>query len=69
MTLNLLTEKGQRGEVQHLCCCDLGSFMWVLVWVVLLHYKDGQILPWKIRPFDKWVTVDAEQRGENNFFG
>jgi len=60
MALDLLTEKGQRGEVQHLYRHDLESFMWVLVWVAW-RYKDGQLLPRKIRPLDKWATVDAEQ--------
>jgi len=67
MALDLLSDKGQRGEVQHLYRHDLESFMWVLVWVAL-RYKDGQLLPRKIRHFDKWATVDAEQCGKEKFF-
>jgi len=68
MALDLLTEEGQEGKVQHLYRHDLESFMWVLVWVVL-RYKDGQLLPRKIRRFDKWATVDAETCGmQKSFF-
>jgi len=68
MALDLLTEEGQQGKVQHLYRHDLESFMWVLVWVAL-RYKDGQLLPRKIRRFDKWATVDAETCGkEKSFF-
>ena len=67
MALGLLTQKGQRGEVQHLYRHDLELFMWVLVWVAL-RYKDGQLLPRKIPPsrqVDEWATVDAETCGKN----
>ncbi|KAG1772572.1 hypothetical protein EV702DRAFT_1201429 [Suillus placidus] len=68
MALDLLSEKGQRGEVQHFYRHDLESFMWVLVWVSL-RYKDGQHLPRKLRPFDKWATVYAEACAkEKSFF-
>jgi hypothetical protein len=63
MALDLLTEKGQRGEVKHLYRHDLESFMWVLVWVSF-RYKDGQLLPRNSRPFDQWATLPAEECGE-----
>jgi hypothetical protein len=63
MALDLLTAKGQRGEVKHLYRHDLESFMWVLVWISL-RYKDGQLLPLISRPFDKWATLPAEECGE-----
>lgn len=66
MALDLLTEKVQRGEVQYLYRHDLESFLWVLVWGAF-RYKDGQLLPRQIRPFNKWAIVHAEQHG--NLFG
>jgi hypothetical protein len=67
MALDLLSKKGQRGEVKHLYRHDLESFVWVLVWVSL-RYKDGRLLPRKSRPFDEWATVDAETCGEKKSF-
>ncbi|KAG1807196.1 hypothetical protein EV424DRAFT_248780 [Suillus variegatus] len=67
MALDLLSKKGQRGEVKHLYRHDLESFVWVLVWVSL-RYKDGRLLSRKFRPFDEWATVDAETCGEKKSF-
>ena len=67
MAIDLLTEEGQRGEVKHLYCHDLESFIWVLIWVSL-RYKDGQLLPRKSRPFGEWAIVDAETCGEKKSF-
>jgi hypothetical protein len=58
MALDLLTKRGQRGEVEHLYRHDLESFIWVLPWV-FLRYKDGELLT-SGRPFDEWATKDAE---------
>jgi hypothetical protein len=57
MALDLLTEEGQRGKVEHLYHHDLESFMWILPWVVL-RYKDGKLLT-SGRPLDAWATKDA----------
>jgi hypothetical protein len=67
MAIDLLTEKGQRGEVKHLYRHDLESFMWVLVWVSF-RYKDGRLLPRKSRCFDQWATVPAEDCGKEKVF-
>jgi len=72
MALDLLTPKGQGGEIKHLYRHDLESFIWVLVWVCL-RYRDGKLLTFK-RPFDDWATKDAVTVGEKkvsfliNFF-
>jgi hypothetical protein len=63
MALDLLTEKGQRGEVEHLYRHDLESFMWCFTWISL-RYKEGVLLPQKLRPLDMWATVDAVTCGE-----
>jgi len=57
MALDLLTERGQRGQVEHLYRHDLESFVWVLPWVVL-RYRDGKLLT-SDRPLDEWATKDA----------
>lgn len=66
MALDLLTPKGQGGEVKHLYRHDLESFIWVLVWVCL-RYKDGTLLQFN-RPFDDWATKDAVTVGEKKAF-
>jgi len=58
MALDLLTAKAQRGEVKHLYRHDLESFMWVFAWV-FLRYRQGVLLPRKLRPLDEWATVGA----------
>ncbi|KAG2072831.1 hypothetical protein BDR04DRAFT_1096036 [Suillus decipiens] len=58
MALELLTEKGQRGEVKHLYRHDLESFMWCFAWISL-RYKEGVLLPRGLRPFDDWAKLDA----------
>jgi len=57
MALDLLTERGRRGKVEHLYRHDLESFMWVLPWVVL-RYRDGKLVI-SGRPLDEWATKDA----------
>jgi hypothetical protein len=66
MALDLLTPKGQGGEIKHLYRHDLESFIWVLVWVCL-RYKDGTLLTFN-RPFDDWATKDAVTVGEKYYF-
>jgi hypothetical protein len=66
MSLDLLTKRGQRGEVEHLYRHDLESFMWVLAWV-FLRYKDGELLT-SGRPFDEWATKDAETVGKEKLY-
>ncbi|KAG2336468.1 hypothetical protein BDR05DRAFT_971087 [Suillus weaverae] len=58
MALDLLTAKAQRGEVEHLYCHDLESFIWVFAWI-FLHYRQGVLLPRRLRPFDNWATLGA----------
>ncbi|KAG2083002.1 hypothetical protein BD769DRAFT_1682918 [Suillus cothurnatus] len=58
MALDLLTAKAQRGEVRHLYRHDLESFMWGFAWV-FLRYRQGVLLPRKLRPLDEWATLDA----------
>ncbi|KAG0692390.1 hypothetical protein DFH29DRAFT_783183, partial [Suillus ampliporus] len=53
MVLDLLTEEGLQGEVEHLYRHDLKSFMWVLIWVCL-RYRKGVLLPSETRPLDVW---------------
>jgi len=57
MALDLLTDRGRRGKVEHLYRHDLESFMWVLPWVVL-RYRDGKLLT-SSRLLDEWATKDA----------
>ncbi|KIK42069.1 hypothetical protein CY34DRAFT_84253 [Suillus luteus UH-Slu-Lm8-n1] len=66
MALDLLTEEGQRGQVKHLYRHDLESFMWCFAWISL-RYKEGVLLPRKLRPFDVWVTLDAVACGDKKF--
>ncbi|KAG0699554.1 hypothetical protein DFH29DRAFT_1014270 [Suillus ampliporus] len=67
MALDLLSPKGQRGQVKHLYRHDLESFMWVLVWVCL-RYRNGVLLPPTTRPFDAWATTDAATCGEKKLW-
>jgi hypothetical protein len=67
MALDLLTAKAQRGEVKHLYRHDLESFMWVFAWV-FLRYRQGVLLPRKLRPFDKWATSDAVTCAKEKLF-
>ncbi|KAG0699561.1 hypothetical protein DFH29DRAFT_854729 [Suillus ampliporus] len=57
MALDLLTPKGQRGEVKCLYRHALESFMWVLVWVSL-RYRNGVLLPPETRLCDSWANTD-----------
>ncbi|KAG0696690.1 hypothetical protein DFH29DRAFT_1082776 [Suillus ampliporus] len=67
MALDLLSPKGQRGQVEHLYRHDLESFMWVLVWVCL-RYRNGVLLPQGTRPLDEWATVGAVACGEKKLW-
>ncbi|KIK33249.1 hypothetical protein CY34DRAFT_720562 [Suillus luteus UH-Slu-Lm8-n1] len=58
MARDLLTERGQRGEVKHLYRHDLESFTWCFAWISL-RYKEGVLRPRGSRPFDDWATLDA----------
>ncbi|KAG1899991.1 uncharacterized protein F5891DRAFT_1146309 [Suillus fuscotomentosus] len=58
MALELLTKNGQQGKVKHLYRHDLESFMWVFVWI-RLRYRQGVLLPRRLRPLDEWATLDA----------
>lgn len=62
MALELLKEKGQRGEVKHLYRHDLESFVWVFIWVCS-RYKEGVLLKTESRPLDQWATLDAVECG------
>ncbi|KAG2336010.1 hypothetical protein BDR05DRAFT_971286, partial [Suillus weaverae] len=67
MALDLLTAKAQRGEVEHLYCHDLESFIWVFAWI-FLHYRQGVLLPRRLRPFDNWATLGAIACGKEKLF-
>jgi hypothetical protein len=58
MAIDLLTKRGQRGEVKHLYRHDLESFVWCFAWISL-RYKKGVLRPRGSRPFDEWATSDA----------
>ncbi|KAG2360647.1 hypothetical protein BDR07DRAFT_1610637 [Suillus spraguei] len=63
MARELLTMEGQRGEVKHLYRHDLESFMWVFAWICL-RYRQGVLLPRRLRPFDEWATLGPIACGE-----
>ncbi|KAG2107959.1 uncharacterized protein F5147DRAFT_837161 [Suillus discolor] len=63
MALELLTKDGQQGKVKHLYRHDLESFMWVFAWICL-RYRQGVLLPQRLRPLDEWATLDAIACGE-----
>ncbi|KAG1727040.1 hypothetical protein EDB19DRAFT_1914396 [Suillus lakei] len=67
MALDLLTAKGQRGEVKHLYCHDLESFIWCFAWICL-RYKQGVPLPVESRPLDIWATAGAVTCGKEKYF-
>ncbi|KAG1766876.1 hypothetical protein EV702DRAFT_980584 [Suillus placidus] len=63
MARELLTEDGQLGKVKHLYRHDLESFIWVFAWISL-RYRQGILLPRRLRPFDEWATLGAVACGE-----
>jgi hypothetical protein len=63
MVCDLLTEKGQQGEVKHLYRHDLESFVWCFAWISL-RYEKGVLRPRGSRPFDEWATLDAVACGD-----
>ncbi|KAG2138136.1 hypothetical protein BD769DRAFT_1663701 [Suillus cothurnatus] len=63
MARELLTEEGQRGKVKHLYRHDLESFMWVFAWICL-RYRQGVLVPRRLRPLDEWATLGAIACGE-----
>ncbi|KAG2361198.1 hypothetical protein BDR07DRAFT_1410360 [Suillus spraguei] len=63
MARELLTEEGQQGKVKHLYRHDLESFMWVFAWICL-RYRQGVLLPRRLRPLDEWATLGAIACGE-----
>ncbi|KAG2146760.1 hypothetical protein DEU56DRAFT_786259, partial [Suillus clintonianus] len=63
MALDLLREGG---EVKHLYCRDLESFLWVFIWICL-RYRDGVLLPTESRPLDEWATKSAVECGNHKF--
>jgi hypothetical protein len=67
MALDLLTEKGKRGEIKHLYRHDLESFIWCFAWISL-RYKEGVLLPRGSRPLDEWATLDAVTCGKEKLF-
>ncbi|KIK33485.1 hypothetical protein CY34DRAFT_708938 [Suillus luteus UH-Slu-Lm8-n1] len=64
MARDLLTERGQRGEIKHLYRHDLESFIWCFAWISL-RYKEGVLRPRGSRPFDEWATLDAVACGNS----
>ncbi|KAG1868897.1 hypothetical protein C8R48DRAFT_123077 [Suillus tomentosus] len=58
MALELLTKDGQQGKVKHLYRHDLESFMWGFA-RIRLRYRQGVLLPRRLRPLDEWATLDA----------
>ncbi|KAG2096070.1 uncharacterized protein F5147DRAFT_778431 [Suillus discolor] len=67
MALDLLTKEGQRGEVKHVYRHDVESFMWCFAWISL-RYKNGVILPPRLRPLDEWATLGAVTCGREKLF-
>jgi hypothetical protein len=67
MALDLLSAEAQRGEVKHLYRHDLESFMWVFIWICF-SYRGGVLLPAKLRPLDRWATIDAVTCAEKKSF-
>ncbi|KAG2124883.1 hypothetical protein DEU56DRAFT_892845 [Suillus clintonianus] len=63
MAIDLLTAKGQRGEVKHMYRYDMESFVWVFIWVCL-RYREGVLLETGSRPLDKWATKSAVECGQ-----
>ncbi|KIK33251.1 hypothetical protein CY34DRAFT_29547, partial [Suillus luteus UH-Slu-Lm8-n1] len=63
MAVDLLTKRGQRGEVKHLYRHDLESFIWCFAWISL-RYKAGVLRPRGSRPFDDWAILDAVTCGD-----
>jgi hypothetical protein len=59
MALDLLTQKGQRGEVKHQYHHDLESFVWCFAWISL-RYKNGALRSARSRPFDEWANLAVE---------
>jgi Fungal protein kinase len=55
MALELLTDKGYAGEIEHRYRHDWESFIWVFIWIVC-RYDDGRRL--SNPPFDSWVDGD-----------
>ncbi|KAG1876055.1 hypothetical protein C8R48DRAFT_768896 [Suillus tomentosus] len=53
-------------HVKHLYRHDLKSFMWCFAWISL-RYENGVLLPQRLRPFDKWATLDAVACGEKKY--
>ncbi|KAG2359066.1 hypothetical protein BDR07DRAFT_236314 [Suillus spraguei] len=61
MALDLLTEEDQQGEVKHLYCRDVESFVWCLTWISL-RYENGVLLSVETCPFDAWTTLDGVKK-------
>ena len=57
MAIELLSDKAVAGKVEHCYRHDAESFIWVLTWVSL-RYEDGKLRSIG-RPFDNWLTTDA----------
>ncbi|KAG2071116.1 hypothetical protein BDR04DRAFT_523485 [Suillus decipiens] len=55
IAFDLLTEEGQRGEVEHVYRHELESFVWCFTWVSL-RYKD-RVLPAESCFFDEWAAL------------
>ncbi|KAG1871777.1 hypothetical protein DFJ58DRAFT_722527 [Suillus subalutaceus] len=65
MALDLLSAKAQLGEVKHLYCHDLESFMGVYIWICL-RYRTG-VLPAELRPLDEWMRLNPVTCGEKKY--
>ncbi|KAG2359068.1 hypothetical protein BDR07DRAFT_1415906 [Suillus spraguei] len=55
IAFDLLTEEGQRGEVEHVYRHELESFVWCFTWVSM-RCKD-RVLPAESCFFDEWATL------------
>ncbi|KAG1826552.1 hypothetical protein EV424DRAFT_1643290 [Suillus variegatus] len=66
IAVDLLTEEGQQGKVEHLHRHDLESFIWCFAWISL-RYDNGVLLPQRLCPFDEWATLDTVACGEKKY--
>ena len=66
MALDLLTNEGLAGEIEHVYAHDAEAFIWVLVWISL-RYDNGELRNFG-RPLDGWLQVDALGYGKRKLY-